>query len=146
QTQALLDGLAQSAPALVQAVVPKPVSLKLLTDVLRGLLAEGVSIRPLAQILETLSHEAAVHTDAAALIERVRLRLSRQLCFSYARSGPLALHRADPMIEDAIRDALPAKGEARARYATLALPPDQARDIVQAVRRARQRDAGTQVL
>jgi type III secretion protein V len=134
QTQGLLDGLAQSAPALVQAVVPRPVSLKVLTDVLRGLLGEGVSIRGLAEILETLADEAPSSTDPGVLVERVRLRMSRQLTFSHAGDGPLILHPVDPMIEDALRDALPARGEALRAYAVLALPPDQAQDIVDAVR------------
>src|SRR5262249_9720660 len=50
QTQSLLDALEHSAPALVRNSVPKPVSLRLLCEVLRRLVAEGVSIRPLARI------------------------------------------------------------------------------------------------
>jgi len=142
ETQALLDGLHKSAPALVQAVVPRPVSLKLLADVLRGLLAEGVSIRGLGQILETLATEAAASTDAALLIERVRLRLSRQLTYAHAEGGSIAVHAVDPMIEDALRDALPNKAEGYSTYSVLALPPDQAQDIVDAVRRATAEDSG----
>jgi type III secretion protein V len=132
ETQGLLDALERSAPALVHSAVQKPVSLKLIAEVLRRLLAEGVSIRPLAQILEALAAEAASSHDPAVLVERVRLRLSRHITFAHARAGMLALHAVDPMIEDALRDAFAVSGEAGG----LALPPDQARDIVAAVRSA----------
>jgi type III secretion protein V len=132
ETQALLDGLERSAPALVHNTVPKPVSLKLLAEVLRRLLAEGVSIRPLGQILEALGAETAQGDDPSKLGERVRLRLSRQITFSRAHRGVVTLHPLDPMIEDALRDAAAASADAGG----LALPPDQAREIVVAVQQA----------
>jgi type III secretion protein V len=130
--RSLLDALEQTAPALVHDTLPKPVSLKLLTEVLRRLLAEGVSIRPLARILEALGAEVAGTAEPGALVERVRLRLGRQITFAHSRGGALALHPVDAVIEDALRDAAAANAES----AGLALPPDQAHDIVQAVRAA----------
>jgi type III secretion protein V len=126
--QRLVDELAERAPALVHNVLPKPVALRLLCDVLRRLLREGVSIRPLGRILEALAGEAAAASDADVLVERVRVQLRRHVSFAHATGGVLAVHPVDAMIEDALRDALTPRG--------LALPPDQARDIVQAVRRA----------
>ncbi len=137
-TQGLLDALERSAPALVREVVPKPVSLRLLSEVLRRLLAEGVSIRPLARILELLGREAAAGSDPAALVERVRQGLSRQISFAHAPQGTLALHPVDVMIEDALRDAAAAGNVA----APPALPPEQTRDIVAAVRAALEAHAG----
>ena len=61
----------------------------------------------------------------------MRVRLARQISAAHARDGVLAVHLVDPLIEDALRDALPPRGDG-----PLALPPDQARDIVAAVRRA----------
>jgi type III secretion protein V len=127
-TQTLLDALERNAPALVHNCVPKPVSLRLLCEVLRRLLAEGVSIRPLARLLESIASEAISTGDPALLVERVRVHLRRHVSFTYAQDGVLALHPVDAMIEDAVRDALAPSG--------LALPPAQARDIVDAVRSA----------
>jgi type III secretion protein V len=127
----LLDALERQAPALVHDCVPKPVGLRLLTEVLRGLLAEGIAIRALAPILETLAGAAASGGSAPQLVERVRARLARQIGAAHARDGVLAVHQLDPMIEDALRDGLPARGDGE-----LALPPEQARDIVAAVRSA----------
>jgi flagellar biosynthesis protein FlhA len=136
ETQQLLDGLARTAPALVHDVCPKPISLRLLCDVLRCLLDEGVGIRALGPILEALSQASAGSVgaqrglDAGALAEHVRVRLRRQITAAHARDGVVAVHTIDPMIEDALRDALPARGAG----SSPALPPDQARDIVDAVR------------
>jgi type III secretion protein V len=127
--QRWLDELERAAPALVRTWVPKPIALPLLGQVLRRLLAEGVSIRPRERILEALGAAAGDGTsDAATLTERVRVQLRRQITHAAARDGVLALHALDPLIEDALRDA------AGAGNGVLALPPDQARDIVAAVR------------
>ena len=143
ETQQLLDGIERSAPALVHSAVPKPISLRLLCDVLRRLLDEGVAIRALGPILEALAtdaHGPGPH-DAAQLAERVRARLCRQISAAHAQDGVLAAHALDPLIEDALREALPARGAGSA--ALPALAPDQARDIVDAVRRTALGDGST---
>ncbi len=63
ETQGLLDQLEQLAPAVVRQVVPKPVSVTQLADVLRRLLDERVSIRDLRGILEALSLLASTEKD-----------------------------------------------------------------------------------
>jgi type III secretion protein V len=150
ETQQLLDGLSRTAPALVHDVCPKPISLRVLCDVLRCLLDERVGIRALGPILEALSQashgDAQRGVDAGALADQVRVRLRRQITAAHAPDGVVAVHAVDPMIEDALRDALPVGGIAPALRggatwgtggaAMPALPPDQARDIVDAVRAA----------
>jgi flagellar biosynthesis component FlhA len=130
QTQRLLDDLGREHGALIRAMMPKPVSLALLCDVLRRLLSEGVTLRPLAHILEALGAEAARASSAAKLTAHVRVRLARHLTHALAPSGTLLAHRLDPMIEDALRDALAAGSDDEP-----ALPPSQARDVVEAARR-----------
>jgi type III secretory pathway component EscV len=146
ETQQLIDGLERGAPALVHSAMPKPVSLRLLCDVLRCLLDEGVAIRALGPIFEALSAEAhapGTH-DPAQLADRVRARLSRQISAAYAHDGVIAAHGLDPLIEDALRDALPGRGAGPA--AIPALPPDQARDIVEAVRKTALGDGRTRAV
>jgi type III secretion protein V len=128
ETQQLLDALERDAPALVRNSVPKPVSLKLLTHVLRGLLAEQISIRPLPQILEVLAQEGQSSASAELLLERTRLALRRHIVFAHAPQGTLAIHPVDCVIEDVIRDAKAPTG--------LPLPPEQAAEIVAAARAA----------
>ena len=130
QAQRMLDRLETTDPALVRAVVPDPVPLRVLVDVLRRLLAEGVSIRPLKQILEALAHDAGATRDPGVLVERVRTALARHITFAHARDGVVAVHPLDPMVEDAIRDAIHEAPEGE----YLAMAPDETRDLVAATR------------
>ncbi|MFO0708815.1 MAG: type III secretion system export apparatus subunit SctV [Sandaracinus sp.] len=131
ETQSMLDQLERAYPALVRNVVPKPVALPLLADILRRLVEEGVSIRPLREILEALAIHAAVEKDPVALTEAVRGALRRPITHRHVRGGAVAVHLLDPMLEDAVRDAI----QRTATGSYLALPPDLARDIVSAVSR-----------
>ena len=69
--QSLLDNLSESAPQLVQSVIPKIVPLHSLTGVMRLLLDERVPISDLRQVLETLSGmnltSMSIHDMAEAL-------------------------------------------------------------------------------
>ena len=132
ETQALLDGAVKRTPMLVQHVVPETLSLRALTQLLQRLLAEGVRLQPLRPVLEAIATEGAKTTDGNALIERVRARLSRQITERHAPAGTLAAHAIDPMIEEALRDAVQGSGDG----AYLALAPDLATEIVKSVRAA----------
>ncbi|MBX3252015.1 MAG: type III secretion system export apparatus subunit SctV [Myxococcales bacterium] len=133
ETQAMLDQLERTSPALVRNVVPKPVPLALLADVLRRLVDEGVSVRPLREILEALAVHAATERDPEQLTERVRAALRPQITHRHARDGALSVFLLDPMIEETVRDGVQ-RSASGGTY--LALPPDVARDVVGAVRRA----------
>jgi type III secretion protein V len=128
--QDALDQLSESVPALVRAVIPTPIPLPLLVEILRRLVQEQVTIRPLRQILEALSIHAHGQSDPAELAEEVRGALARYITDRYGREGTLDIHQLDPDIEEALRDALH-KGPSGAY---LALAPDLARAMVQAAR------------
>jgi type III secretion protein V len=127
----MLDQLERAYPALVRNVVPKPVPLSLLTDVLRRLVEEGVSIRPLREILEALAIYAPNERDPIALTELVRTALKRHITHRRASGGTLAVYLLEPAIEEAVRDAI----QRTATGSYLAMPPDMARDVIEAVRR-----------
>ncbi|MFW5920384.1 MAG: FHIPEP family type III secretion protein, partial [Polyangiales bacterium] len=131
EAQTMLDQLERAYPALVRNVVPKPVTLALLTDVLRRLVEEGVSIRPLREILEALATYAPNERDPVALTELVRSSLKRQITYRYAQDGVLAVYLLDPDVEEAIRDAI----QRTATGSYLAMAPDMAKDVIEAVRR-----------
>jgi type III secretion protein V len=133
EVQRLLDELEQFAPATVRNVVPKPVSLVLLTDVLRRLVEERVSVRDLRGILESLSTVAATEKDPLNLTEYVRSQMRRALTFRLtAGRSELEVVLLDPLLEDTIRRAI----TRTAAGAFLTLPPQAARDILGAIRRA----------
>ena len=133
ETQRLLDELEQFAPAVVRNVVPKPVSLALLADVLRRLVEERVSVRDLRAILEALATVAAAEKDPLALAEYVRSQLRRAITFKLTRGAPqLGVYLIDPMIEDAVRRAITRTPSG----SFLTLAPAAARDVIAACKRA----------
>jgi type III secretion protein V len=133
ETQGLLDQLEQMAPATVRQVVPKPVSVPLLADVLRRLVEERVSVRDLRAILEALAAVAATEKDALNLAEFVRSQLRRAITHGLTRGGrELSVMLLDSPIEETIRSAI----QRTSAGSFLALAPAAGRDIVQAVRRA----------
>lgn len=130
ESQTLLEGLERSHPALVREVVPKLVSPVLLADVLRRLAEERVSLRSLREILGALAEWAPHERDPVVLTEHVRAALRRQITFKHAgQSGTLEVYLLDPMIEEAIREAI----HKTATGSYLALEPELSRDILKAV-------------
>jgi type III secretion protein V len=131
--QRMLDSLSERAPALARSVVPKPLTLPQLCEVLRRLLDEGVSIHAFERIVEGLASTSERELGIDRGLDQVRRALKDELTEKHLREGVLSLHRVDPLIEDAVRDAtLTVNGER-----VVGLAPDLARDVVEAVRRAR---------
>jgi type III secretion protein V len=131
ETQTMLDQLDRAFPALVRNVVPKPVSLPQLSDILRRLLEEGVSVRPLREILEALAVYAPIERDPVALTELVRGSLRRAITHRHADGHTLNVYLVDPAIEDAVREAI----QRTSTGTFLALAPDIARDITGAIKK-----------
>jgi len=75
----LLDGVKETHPALVDDTIPGKLSLGTVHRVLQRLLREGIPIRDLPLILETLADAAEVTKDPEALTEQVRRTLSSVL-------------------------------------------------------------------
>jgi type III secretion protein V len=133
ETQVLLDELEQVAPATVRQVVPKPVPLTLLADVLRRLVEEGVSIRDLKAVLEALAQVANVDKDPLNLAEFVRSQLRRPITHQLtAGSRELGVVLLEPHIEETVRGSI----QRTPAGSFLTLAPAAGRDVVHAVRRA----------
>jgi flagellar biosynthesis protein FlhA len=79
ETQALLDHLATESPKLVEDLVPKQLPLATLQRVLQNLLEEGVNIRDMRSIIETLAENAPRTQDALELTSQVRIALGRAI-------------------------------------------------------------------
>lgn len=101
EVHGLLEGLEAQVPTLVKEALQK-VPLPLLTEVLRKLVQEQVSIRNLRAILEALVSPAC-EGDAAALAERCRQALHRYLSHKFAPSGSLYAYLVDPEVEESLR-------------------------------------------
>ncbi len=79
EVQQLLNGLAKSAPKLVEDLVPRVLPLSTVVRVLQSLLAERIPIRNIRTIIETLAEHAPRSQDAAVLLSHVRIALGRQI-------------------------------------------------------------------
>jgi flagellar biosynthesis protein FlhA len=107
EVQALLDHLKLSQPALLEGLIPHQVSLGTVQRVLQGLLAEGVSIRDLPTVLETLSDYSPFTKDPLLLTEHARKALSKGICRSLASpSGTLAVLTLGPLLERTLAEAI----------------------------------------
>ena len=130
EVQILVEGLEKSHPALVREVVPKIVSWVLLTDVLRRLAEEGVSLRAFREILGALAEWAPLERDPVSLTEHVRGALRRQISAKHlSANGTLAVFLLDPMVEETIRESI----QKTPTGSYLALEPALSRDIISAV-------------
>lgn len=131
EVQKLLNGLEGEEKKLVEDLIPGSVSVTTLQRVLQTLLKEKVSIRDLAAILEGLA-EAAPHTSSVTtLVEHVRTRLARQLCWQHkADDGALPIVTLSPEWEQAFAESLVGQGEDK----QLAMAPSRLQDFIRAVR------------
>ncbi|AEI65902.1 type III secretion system export apparatus subunit SctV [Corallococcus macrosporus] len=131
ETQTMLEQLEKAFPAIVKEVVPKVVNVLKLTDILQRLVEEEISIRDLRGILQALAEYGQVEADNVMLTEHVRASQRRYISHKYARgTGTLVVYLLDPNIEDAIRGSV----KRTSAGAHLALEPELAQEIVQAVR------------
>jgi flagellar biosynthesis protein FlhA len=104
--QTLLDNVKTTYPAVVEELVPKLLTLGEVQKVLGNLLKEGVSIRDLVTILETLADYASVTRDADMLTEYVRQALGRTITRSFITQDNSDVITLDPQLEQMIMDSV----------------------------------------
>jgi flagellar biosynthesis protein FlhA len=105
--QLLLDNLKQTHPTVVNELIPAQLTVGQVQRVLQNLLAEGVSIRNLAGILEKLSDHAGMTKNPDELSEYARRALGGQLARAYQTGGgALRAITLDPKLEQQIVQGL----------------------------------------
>jgi flagellar biosynthesis protein FlhA len=135
EVQKLLREVGPEEKKLVEELIPSVVSTTTLQRVLQALLRERVSIRDLATILEAVGEIPGA--DHITMVEHVRARLARQLCWAHrSGDGSLPIVALSGHWEQAFSEAL--IGD---RDKQLALAPTQVHDFVNAVRAAFDRAA-----
>ncbi|MDP1632252.1 MAG: flagellar biosynthesis protein FlhA [Caulobacter sp.] len=138
EVQKLINDLSPGQKKLADDVVPAIVTGTSLQRVLQALLRERVSIRDLQTILEGVA-EAAPHTASITqLVEAVRARLGRQLCWANrSEDGALPIVTLSPEWEAAFGEALMGQGEEK----QLAMAPSKLQEFIRGVREAFERAA-----
>ncbi|NOY13714.1 MAG: flagellar biosynthesis protein FlhA [Deltaproteobacteria bacterium] len=139
ETQNLLDNLANDYPKLVEELVPNLLNLGVVMRVLQNLLREGVSVRDLRTILETLADWAPVVQDPDQLTEHVRTVLARSISNSYSQDGQvLEVMTFDRDVETRIQEAL----HSTEQGSYLALEPGFAQSLINSLKQTLQNLAG----
>lgn len=111
EVQALLDHLAKESPKLVEDLVPKMIPLSTLQKVLQNLLIEGVHIRDMRTIIETLAENANQTQDSNELTALVRIALGRAIVQQiFPAASELAVMTLDSRLERLLMQALQASG------------------------------------
>ncbi len=131
EVQKLLKELSPEQKKLADDIIPSVVSATTVQRVLQALLKERVSIRDLPMILEGIGEAAGQSTGVTALVEHVRGRLARQLCWANrADDGSLPIITLSPDWEQSFADALIGSGEDK----QLALAPSKLQGFIRSVR------------
>ncbi|MGE4505552.1 MAG: flagellar biosynthesis protein FlhA, partial [Desulfovibrionaceae bacterium] len=140
EVQNLLDAQAKRAPKAVENLIPGVLQLGTVQKVLQNLVAEGVSIRNMLTIIETLADYGPSIHDPVQLTEYVRAKMGRTIIKPYLDSTntlPILTlsHPVEQMVSGGIRNA--------ESGGYLALEPVQAQQLIQSINRTMERAVGT---
>ncbi|MCF6202558.1 MAG: flagellar biosynthesis protein FlhA [Methylococcaceae bacterium] len=112
EAQNILDNLSKSAPKLVEDLVPKTLALGIVVKVLQNLLREGVSIRDIRTIAETLAEYGTKSQDPDVLTSATRAALGRSIVYEInGVEKELAVITLDPELERLLLQSLQTAGE-----------------------------------
>ena len=101
--QELINNVKESNPVLVDELMPKLMNVGDIQKVLANLLHEGISIRDMVTILETLADFAGdAHGDSDMLTEQVRQTLKRSISKKFFSNGANMVLTLDPGLEQLI--------------------------------------------
>ncbi|MEO6277122.1 flagellar biosynthesis protein FlhA [Roseateles sp.] len=107
ETQALVEHLTKQAPQLIEDVIPKMVGIATLQRVLQLLLEEGVHIRDMRSIVESIAENAATVTDPAELARRIRTHIAPAIVQQiYGSVKELDVIALEPELERLVTQAL----------------------------------------
>ncbi|HKM05139.1 MAG TPA: flagellar biosynthesis protein FlhA [Lachnospiraceae bacterium] len=128
--QGLVNNLKESNPSLVEELVPKLLGLGEIQKVLQNLLKEGISIRDLLTIFETLADYASTTRDSDILTEYTRQSLKRAISNKYFPSNETtSVVTLDPKLEQEIMGSV--KQTEQGAYLTL--DPEKTKAIMASV-------------
>jgi len=104
--RSLTEMVKRTHPVVVEELTPMLLSLGQIQRVLQALLDEGVPIRDLVRIFESLSLRAKVSVDHDGLVEAARAALGPAIAAQYAAGGRLTVITLEPMLEQNLLESL----------------------------------------
>lgn len=130
ETKQLIDHLRETHAILVDELTPTPLSIGEIQKVLARLLREGVSIRNLPIIFETLSDYSKLTSDTDILTEYVRQALARQITAQYVNGQPtLKVITVSGKVEKLVADSI--QQTDHGNY--LAMDPQESQNVLEAI-------------
>lgn len=130
EVQALLDNLHKRAPKAVEELVPGVLSLGVLQKVLQNLVREGVCIRDMLTIVETLGDYGLSTKDADQLTEFVRSRMGRSIVKPFLTSdSTLPIFTLAPSVEGMVQESIRQTDQG----AFLAMDPGSAQNLISSI-------------
>jgi flagellar biosynthesis protein FlhA len=131
EVQKLIKELPKEQSELVKDIVPSLITISGIQRVLQILLAERVSIRDLATILEGIADGLGTTRNPAMLAEHVRARLARQLCAQHTTGvGHLPIIALTAKWEQAFAESIVGQGDDR----SLAMQPSRLTEFINLIR------------
>ena len=128
--QVLLDNLKHTHSAVVNELIPAQLSIGQVQRILQNLLAEGISIRNLADILEKIGDHAAYTKNPDELSEHARRVLGPQLTKPFqTENGGLRAITIDPRLEQQLTQGV----RQSPTEVTLVIEPKLARHVIEAL-------------
>lgn len=106
EVQSIVDMVKETNPALIEEVIPKLISIGDLQKVLANLLKEGIPIRDMVTIIETIGDWAAITRDVDVLTQYVRQALKRTITNKYFPDARAEVITLDPKVEQIIADGI----------------------------------------
>ncbi len=106
----LVENVKQHSGKLVEEVVPGMVSYGMLQKILVSLLQEGIPIKDMETILESISDSVANGADMTNIVENIRMTLKRTITSKFCRGGQMRVLTLDAELEKMMVSSL-TKGE-----------------------------------
>jgi flagellar biosynthesis protein FlhA len=131
ETQKLLDDLGKEEQKLISEVIPSQISVSGVQRILQNLLAEQISIRDLATIMEAVAEASRVTQNVQLVTEHVRMRLARQISHAHTNEeGYIPILAMSPAWEQAFVESLSGEGDEK----VLSMAPSRIQEFITLVR------------
>lgn len=136
EVQALLDNLYKRAPKVVEELVPGVLTLGGVQKVLQNLVREGVSVRDMLTIVETLADYGLATKDPDQLTEYVRSRMGRSIVKPFLTGdATLPIFTLAPSLETMVQEAI--RHTDHGSY--LAMDPGSAQNLIASINKHMER-------
>ncbi len=129
----LVDNLKEDYPALIEEITPDSLPISTVQKVIQNLLSEGIPVRDLPLILESLLEYSKVTKNIDVLTEYVRHSISETIKKLFIdQNGTIHAIAIDPHLEDIMTNALQS-GNQNALMPSLGLPPEIIKNVQKSV-------------